>query len=399
MVKSSSRCGKRVGCYNMGNGFQFNFPPEGRRLLWLMALGFGIFFIIQHFELPYGNVFLSLSSIGKANVSAMGNSSVVNSSSALQIDNLSGNGNFTSSDGLNFTYPSTVGDMANVSVVSDGKDANESHSNDKFENSDPEDEAPSRDSVELNDNQMPDNIGRNDTLPPEKAKELDHAASAPAPAPVPSTYGTARNNVSFVAPTSDGNDTKNSSTVNSSPSVKTPTPLTSPAGANTDFRTPVSVEPITPSVNRDAAAITVERTEKPRSAKTFISPSINFTVDYQFPKIKESSLNLDSAFVPLSEMNDMLLRGLASPHSVVCKGFSSHFFITIFTTYSFFCCAPDSLYVTSFLYVQKPRWTSIADQELLPVKSLIENAPNVQDDPLLYAPLFRNVSTFKRYVK
>lgn len=383
----------------MGNGFQFNFPPEGRRLLWLMALGFGIFFIIQHFELPYGNVFLSLSSIGKANVSAMGNSSVVNSSSALQIDNLSGNGNLTSSDGLNFTYPSTVGDMANVSVVSDGKDANESHSNDKFENSDPEDEAPSRDSVELNDNQMPDNIGRNDTLPPEKAKELDHAVSAPAPAPVPSTYGTARNNVSFVAPTSDGNDTKNSSTVNSSPSVKTPTPLTSPAGANTDFRTPVSVEPITPSVNRDAAAIKVERTEKPRSAKTFISPSINFTVDYQFPKIKESSLNLDSAFVPLSEMNDMLLRGLASPHSVVCKGFSSHFFITIFTTYSFFCCAPDSLYVTSFLYAQKPRWTSIADQELLPVKSLIENAPNVQDDPLLYAPLFRNVSTFKRYVK
>lgn len=296
MVKSSSRCGKRAGCYNMGNGFQFNFPPEGKRLLWLMALGFGIFFIIQHFELPYGNVFLSLSSIGKTNVSAMGNSSVVNSSSALQIDNLSGNG--TSSDGLNFTYPSTVGDMSNVSVVSDGKDANESHSNDKFENYDPEDEAPSRDSVELNDNQMPDNIGRNDTLPPEKAKELDHAASAPAP--VPSTYGR--------------------------PSVKTPTPLTSPAGANMDFRTPVSVEPITPSVNRDAAAITVERTEKPRSAKTFISPSINFTVDYQFPKIKESSLNLDSAFVPLSEMNDMLLRGLASPHSVVCKGFSSFFF-------------------------------------------------------------------------
>lgn len=331
----------------MGNELRFNLPPEGRRLLWLMALGFGIFFMMQHFELPYGNVFLSLSSVGKTKVSTTDNSSVANSSSSLQMDDLSENGNLASSDGLNSTYPSTDDVMANVSVVSNGKDANENHFNDQFDNSDPEDEDPSKDSVELNGNQMLDNIGRNDTLLPEKVMELDHAA----PAPAPSTYITAINNVSFLAPTSAGNDTTNTSIVNSS---------TSPAGANTDFRTPVSVEPITPSVNRDAAAVTVKRTPKPRSTKAFISPSINFTVDYQFPKIKESSLNLDSAFVPISEMNDMLLRGLTSPHSV------------------------------------KPRWTSSADQELLHVKSLIENAPNVQDDPLLYAPLFRNVSTFKR---
>lgn len=346
MVKSS-RCGKRVGCFSMGNEFRFNFPPEGRRLLWLMALGFGIFFIIQHFELPYGNVFLSLSSIGKTKVSAAGNSSFANSSSSLRIDNLSENGNLTSSDGLNFTYPSTVDDMANVSVASDGKDANENHSNDNSDNSDPEDEAPSKDAVELNGNQMLDNIGRNDTLPPEKATELDHAAAVQAPAP--STYSTAINNVSSVAPISAGNDTKNSSIMNSSATVKPPTPSTSPAGAKTDLRTPVSVEPITPSVNRDAAAVTVKRTEKPRSGKKFISPSINFTIDYQFPKIKESSLNLDSAFVPISEMNDMLLRSLASPHSVVCKDFSSHCFHQILTAYCFLCCVPDSF--MSFLFI------------------------------------------------
>lgn len=46
--------------------------------------------------------------------------------------------------------------------------------------------------------------------------------------------------------------------------------------------------------------------------------------------------------------------------------------------------------------IQKPRWSSILDQEILSTKKQIENAPVGRNDPELYAPIFRNVSVFKR---
>ncbi|KAL3330385.1 hypothetical protein AABB24_034297, partial [Solanum stoloniferum] len=50
---------------------------------------------------------------------------------------------------------------------------------------------------------------------------------------------------------------------------------------------------------------------------------------------------------------------------------------------------------TSFCSM-KPRWSSVVDQELLRAKYLIENAPLLKSEPGLYAPLFRNLSMFKR---
>ncbi|KAL9313449.1 hypothetical protein ACSQ67_018901 [Phaseolus vulgaris] len=44
----------------------------------------------------------------------------------------------------------------------------------------------------------------------------------------------------------------------------------------------------------------------------------------------------------------------------------------------------------------RPRWSLAVDQELLQTRSEIENAPIINDDVNLYAPLFRNVSRFKR---
>uniref|UniRef100_A0A1J3IIW9 Putative glycosyltransferase n=1 Tax=Noccaea caerulescens TaxID=107243 RepID=A0A1J3IIW9_NOCCA len=45
---------------------------------------------------------------------------------------------------------------------------------------------------------------------------------------------------------------------------------------------------------------------------------------------------------------------------------------------------------------KKPKWVTKPDLELLQAKYEIENAPIDDKDPLLYAPLYRNVSTFKR---
>ncbi|KAJ8555481.1 hypothetical protein K7X08_012977 [Anisodus acutangulus] len=50
---------------------------------------------------------------------------------------------------------------------------------------------------------------------------------------------------------------------------------------------------------------------------------------------------------------------------------------------------------TSFCSM-KPRWSSVVDQVLLRAKALIENAPLLQSEPGLSAPLFRNLSMFKR---
>ncbi|XP_073289729.1 probable glycosyltransferase At3g07620 [Primulina huaijiensis] len=44
----------------------------------------------------------------------------------------------------------------------------------------------------------------------------------------------------------------------------------------------------------------------------------------------------------------------------------------------------------------KPRWSSENDQEILTAKLGIENAPAFKNDQELYAPLFRNISMFKR---
>ncbi|XP_066314043.1 probable glycosyltransferase At5g25310 isoform X2 [Miscanthus floridulus] len=45
---------------------------------------------------------------------------------------------------------------------------------------------------------------------------------------------------------------------------------------------------------------------------------------------------------------------------------------------------------------EAPLWSTAADEELIYAKKEINNAPLTSDDPDLYAPLFRNVSIFKR---
>ncbi|XP_077218147.1 putative glycosyltransferase At5g25310 [Tasmannia lanceolata] len=64
--------------------------------------------------------------------------------------------------------------------------------------------------------------------------------------------------------------------------------------------------------------------------------------------------------VLISEMNHLLLRSRISPYSM------------------------------------KPRWSSQRDQEILSAKLQIENAPIITNHRALYAPVFRNISMFKR---
>lgn len=49
--------------------------------------------------------------------------------------------------------------------------------------------------------------------------------------------------------------------------------------------------------------------------------------------------------------------------------------------------------------LQRPRWSSERDQEILRAKLQIENAPVLKNGRDLYAPVFRNISMFKRLTK
>lgn len=46
---------------------------------------------------------------------------------------------------------------------------------------------------------------------------------------------------------------------------------------------------------------------------------------------------------------------------------------------------------------QKYIWSLSPNDALVYAKKEIEETPMVTDDPYLYAPIFRNVSVFKRY--
>lgn len=299
-------------CFDMLDKFRLRLPVASRRLLWLLALAFAIVFIFQYFELPYGNVFLSLLSAGKTKLASAGNFSIGNSSDSR---------NLTFSDSLNFTNPSTVNGTVDVSELSDGNDSNKKESDDNYDNADPEDESPSKD-FELNDNQIMGNVGINDTLAPaEKARVYDNNAPTPELAATP--HITARNNVSLVAPTSGENEIYNSSESYSSASVQPldlSPPLTSPEGVTKNSGTSNLVNPNATSVNRDATK-TVEKSKNSGLRNSDVSPLFNYTLAKEFPKMKESSLGAQGVAVSISEMNDKLLHSLALPHSVVWKVF------------------------------------------------------------------------------
>lgn len=54
------------------------------------------------------------------------------------------------------------------------------------------------------------------------------------------------------------------------------------------------------------------------------------------------------------------------------------------------------LTVSIHALLQVPRWASPIDQQILEARREILNAPIVEDDPELYPPVYRNLSTFKR---
>ncbi|XP_071916933.1 probable glycosyltransferase At5g03795 [Coffea arabica] len=191
----------------------------------------------------------------------------------------------------------------------------------------------------MNHNSTAAEVVGNPSLAPEKAVEPNQTV------PASDSNATSNNNISLdriegrnIAPVSVGNDILDSSLSNTSDALQ---PSDSPS-----------------SMDKDATNA-LQKTSIPEFLKTDLAPSVNYSSRNAIPKVKDSP---EDAVASLSKMNDMLLQSLTSYHSM------------------------------------RPWWSKGTDQELILARSLIENAPSVQNDPKLnqFAPLYRNFSMFRR---
>ncbi|PPS17354.1 hypothetical protein GOBAR_AA03218 [Gossypium barbadense] len=138
------------------------------------------------------------------------------------------------------------------------------------------------------------------------------------------------------------------------------TNITSEKGVETNISAPVvsfnssisSVEQhVTPSFDKN---------EKPKPIQNdFTKPSDNSS-PRKAPKMKKKPEMLPPAVTTIADMNNLLDQSRVSYESPT------------------------------------PKWSSRADKVLLEARLQIENAPIIKNDPQLYAPLFRNLSMFKR---
>ncbi|RDX61150.1 putative glycosyltransferase, partial [Mucuna pruriens] len=125
--------------------------------------------------------------------------------------------------------------------------------------------------------------------------------------------------------------------------------------------TKVSLNITPPTSSNDYEETDSEEDERFRPLKDDVNILANNSSINSVPKETKDSQIPVPEVTTISEMNELLLQNYASYRSM------------------------------------RPRWSSAVDQELLQARSEIENAPIVNDVVNLYAPVFRNISMFKRY--
>ncbi|KAL5783305.1 hypothetical protein ACOSP7_008334 [Xanthoceras sorbifolium] len=343
----------------MGHEFQSLCSGETRRLLWLTGIMFAAVITFQYVELPYDNVFSSLFSTGKVPV-AQKSSSVIDSPSSKS-ENIS---NVTLYNGFNSTGTYPMNEMANNTrtsevVVTDPKNEFVSGGN---EDRDTDKESSTEKSEDLNKNSMVDIIRKANNEPTsEKARETEKNFTQ-------KSDGVRDDSSEDII---ESNNTASGNKGSLDGSALSPSPALPPIDLSPNITLPVtnvkspiiSVDSNTSSVEKDATP-TFDQTAKSGQLQSNFSTldensSVNRVPEEKKEPKKEPERPTPAVF-SIAEMNQMLLQSRASYRSM------------------------------------RPRWSSAVDQELLNVRSQIESAPNLKNDHELYAPLYRNVSMFRR---
>ncbi|XP_024025280.1 probable glycosyltransferase At3g07620 [Morus notabilis] len=314
---------------------------ETRRLIWIIGLLFALILAFQYFELPYGS-FSSLTSTGK--VPVQGKSSQKNG------DSLSSASNYTD----RHVIKEPLNDTRTSSSAPEG--------NGDADNSGGEDSS-SRNLVKQNKTLEGENVENVDDglAQDEEAEEPDQSFNG-------NVHATGSDNSTSKIEKDATNLTTSDKGENSdsgppSPSPSTPLIDSPPSTAETVSHTNVS----TPATSSKSDPFLVEK-EKATSEKEKEAEGVPSDLSHteKTPPVTAVPNTNTRPQMPvldlytLSDMNNLLLQSRASYYSVI------------------------------------PRWSSAVDKELRDVALQIENAPIVQNDPNLYAPLYRNISIFRR---
>ncbi|KAL5558676.1 hypothetical protein UlMin_034887 [Ulmus minor] len=325
-------------------------PPESKRLIWITGLIFALFLVFQYFELPYGNLLPSLSSVGK--FPALGKGSLQNGDSP--------------------TGPEIIGNVSDA--AQNGTDAAQNIVNQtRTSGFEPEGNGDSDRSSKSSSGNL---AKQNQTSPtPENVKNVDNKF---APEEVKETeksldwrFNTTLNSSSI------GRTWKESNNVTSDlgGSSDTGFPFPSPAVAESTV--------IAPTTSGNSNISLVNRTtssEKKENSEQLLdkSPSVPL-IDKQpqtniLPEIKsqpEKLINNQPQIKSQPEMPILDVYSISDMNNLLLQSHASYFSVI-------------------------PQWSSAVDHELHDVALQIENAPIVENDPNLYAPLYRNVSMFRR---
>ncbi|KAJ6743551.1 EXOSTOSIN HEPARAN SULFATE GLYCOSYLTRANSFERASE -RELATED [Salix viminalis] len=340
----------------MDQGFQLLCRGKARRLLFLLGATVAIVIVVQYFEFPSSRVLVSL-------FSAVNTRSFMSRNSSTGSEAL---GNMTLSNGINTANTDMLHEKTDSDEASDDKKetAEVSESEEKKVSPNNSDELErkrgSSDSFGLVSNETKsDDLANQDKKPTLEngLNTINSSEEKKAMAPDTSYINVDKDN----APISGRN--RSSDALPGYPSYAPPMMNTL---SNKTFSTDENSSPVifessnTPSVRKDTAG-TLKRDENSGLLPNSYSMSRSGSFSSKVTAAKrKTSKKPPSRVISIPQMNKLLRKSHSSSSSV------------------------------------RPLWPSGVDQEMLFAKSQIENAPIIKNETRLYAPIYRNVSMFRR---
>ncbi|KAJ4850593.1 hypothetical protein Tsubulata_038939 [Turnera subulata] len=351
-------------------------PVEVWRLLVIMGTMFAVIIIFQHFEFPYGGSILS--SMSSAPKDVVGGSN--RASSDLELV-----GNATRLNGMNSTGSNNAAHEGGDEESGRGVDADVGDDIAPYNGEEPSVEPWVNPPISLTMDQVSSLINGSVPEGEEQGFPVENVTSksvnsgtlgggiVPALPPGDSAPNKTltrnvepnvvtqdapvdpkRASTSFSSNEKSGELPNNVTTLPGSPTSDSPPNITFTRSEEDNIVTQGA--PVVPETAAPSLSNYQKSGEQPNNITTLQDSPSTTTV----PKAKKEPEKPISEVLSISDMNTLLLQRWSSPNSV------------------------------------RPRWPSAVDQELLEVKSLIKNAPIVENDPVLSAPLFHNLSIFKR---
>ncbi|KAJ8751161.1 hypothetical protein K2173_016342 [Erythroxylum novogranatense] len=317
----------------MGQDVRYWLKGETWRLLWIIGVMFAAIVAFQRFELPYESIFSSAYRIGLARNSS---SLIDDVSLKPQISNM------TQLNGLNSSGPNGTHETVDNFREEKDADGNNDHLSEGIVEKNESSASKNHDKEPSNDLSIDLSI--------DKALYVTNI-SADMPVPKQVEKSSPHENITTTSQNISAPDVSALTAQPALPSMKSSQTETF---ANNTVPPPIAfVDPNASAMLKDVGNSSYDG-KSGEKQDNLTHSEITVVEVKKMPEMPHSSV------ISVSQMNKLLLQSWSSP------------------------------------YLVRPHWPSVVDQELLQAKSQIESASMSEDNPTLYAPLYRNVSMFKK---